>query len=1072
MGARALRFFAAALLTGLAAWPGAAVAGRPESVLVRARADDGFGAIVFDWAQPVGYEARIGGRRLVVTFERPIQTTFRTALKILSKYVKTANLEPDLKTVVFSLIADFELMPFEEGNSIVLNLYRRGDPPAALENARAAAEAIPEPTSAAEAAPEPITGPEAVEVDMPDVDASQETPEPVAPEPDAPGAPAAPAPVATSDGAPQSLTPPPISHAPLAADGTTATATTVMPTAEPATATPRITVERILYKPIPPARQVSTGNAETQHEPPEPQHEPPEPQSGSASQPIDLAGTAEDDGQQLIAVEISGSNVDLRFGWPESVAAAAFRRDGFIWIVFDRPLILDLSSTRRALADHVADIIQVDAEYALVLRLTAVEGLNPVPRREGTAWIVGLRHMTQRPRESIVTETRVDSAMRPFLALAFEGAGDLVGFADPGVGDRMLVVPVSTPRLGVETRRRFSQFELLPTAQGVAIVEHADDLSARLADWGVGVGSMNGLALSDTPDVELTLVGDQVDGTGRTFDFESWRLGGTSNYIVDRQTLRHAIARADPMELNGARLDLARFYFAHGLANEAKGLLMRIEHDDPELATRPANRALLGAVSFLVGDRRTAERELLSGTLDDDSEIGLWRGLLAAEYGDMVSANREFSRGGDLLLKYPEPYRARMLLAAMFDALEREDAGKAEAFLRQLEAGDLSGAQLTKLTVLRGRVLAAMGVIDEALSLWDGVIEGGDRRGRAEAALARVSLLLGRGDMPPETAIEMLDQIRFTWRGDDLEFRILDKLGQLYVSAGDYRRGLAVYRTAVTYLPGDPGLEKIAQRMSKIFAELFLDGAGDKLPPIVALALYHEYRELTPPGETGERMIYHLANRLTEADLLPQAAELLDHQVRFRLKGDEKTRAGLQLARVHLMDGHPQAALEALALSETPDTPEALSRQRQEVRARALLDSGEFGPALAALMGDGSDAALALRGEIHWRAGNWTQAANIYAQQVTDGGVRDGGLNTMDAELVLRWAVALALAGDGAGLDKIRMRFGEEMVAGPYADAFGITVLREPEAAKDFRALVSQLGAVDEFHAILTGAGG
>ncbi len=1036
MKARALPFLAISLLAGLTAWPVAAVAERPESVLVRARTGDGFGGIVFDWAEQVGYEARIGGRRLAVTFERPMQTSFRTALKILRKYIKTANLEPDLRTVVFSLTADFALMALEEGSSVTLNLYRGTNPPAALENARAAAESVPEPAPA----------PEEDVVEPSDLAAEPEPSEPAAPA-------AAPVPLASGDGVPQPLAPAPGAPRPLAA---------VMPateSAEPATtAAPRITVGRILYKPDPPTRRNAASDAE--------------PQSAPADQPVDLAGAAGDDGERFVAVDIRGSDVDLKFGWMEAVAVAAFRRDGFVWIVFDRPRILDLTPLRRALADHVADIIQVAAEHAVVLRLSAAEGLNPVPRRDGMAWVVGLRHSAQRPREPIETETRIDGAMGPVLALAFEGAGDLVGFTDPGVGDRMLVVPVATPRLGVEARRRFSQFELLPTAQGVAIVEHADVLSVRHEAWGVGVGSVDGLALSDTRDAAPAVAGERAGGAGRTFDFEAWRLGGATENIADRQALQHAITQAGPLELNGARLDLARFYFAHGLANEAEGLLVRIGQDDPELATRPANRALLGVVSFLVGDRRTAERELLSSTFDDDPEIGLWRGLLAAASGDMDAAGRAFSGGDDLLLNYPEPYHARMLLAAMFDALEREDAGKAEAFLRQLETGELSGPQLTRVTVLRGRVLAAMGVIDEALWLWDGVIESGDRRGRAEAALARISLLLDRGDMPPEEAIELLDLIRFAWRGDDLEFRILEKLGRLYIAAGDYRRGLSVYRTAVTYLPGDPAVGRTAQRMSEIFAKLFLEGAADKLPPIVALALYHEYRELTPPGEKGEKMIHHLANRLTEADLLPQAAELLDHQVRFRLKGAEKTRAGLQLARVYLLDGHPETALEALALSESPGMSEGLSRQRQELRARALLDSGEFGPALAALAGDTNDAAQALRGEIHWRSGNWAQAAQIYAQQETDTGVRDDGLSAEGAVRVLRWALALALAGDEAGLDKVRLRYGEAMSSGAHAEAFGIAVLREPESAEDLRALVAQIGAVDEFEAILTGAGG
>ena len=77
------------------------------------------------------------------------------------------------------------------------------------------------------------------------------------------------------------------------------------------------------------------------------------------------------------------------------------------------------------------------------------------------------------------------------------------------------------------------------------------------------------------------------------------------------------------------------------------------------------------------------------------------------------------------------------------------------------------------------------------------------------------------------------------------------------------------------------------------------------MQPLTALALYDEYRELTPAGSEGDEMIGRLADRLVGVDLLDRAVALPDHQIKFRLKGEKRAEAGTKLALVHLVK--PQA---------------------------------------------------------------------------------------------------------------------------------------------------------------------
>ena len=68
---------------------------------------------------------------------------------------------------------------------------------------------------------------------------------------------------------------------------------------------------------------------------------------------------------------------------------------------------------------------------------------------------------------------------------------------------------------------------------------------------------------------------------------------------------------------------------------------------------------------------------------------------------------------------------------------------------------------------------------------------------------------------------------------------------------------------------------------------------------------------LTPAGVEGDEVIQRLADRLVALDLLGRAAELPDHQLKYRLRGVEMARVGTRLAVLHLMNGTPEGAIRA-----------------------------------------------------------------------------------------------------------------------------------------------------------------
>ena len=146
---------------------------------------------------------------------------------------------------------------------------------------------------------------------------------------------------------------------------------------------------------------------------------------------------------------------------------------------------------------------------------------------------------------------------------------------------------------------------------------------------------------------------------------------------------------------------------------------------------------------------------------------------------------------------------------------------------------------------------------------------------------------------------------------------LVNRTVDLEIEKKDYASALGHLREAVSHFPKNKTTKEMSQRMKRTFVELFLNGKADELSAISSLALYFEFKELTPLGKQGDAMIQRLADRLADVDLLDRAARLLEHQVRHRLRGAEKVKVQTRLAVLYLLaGGQPDSAEAAKAGGE------------------------------------------------------------------------------------------------------------------------------------------------------------
>ncbi len=1097
-------------------------------VEVRGWSHPKFGRLVFDWPSSVAYTARIQNRNLSVRFNKPITARFGAALQNLQGYVTKASISRDQRVARFSLAGDFTLRSFKNDNAIVLDLRRPQSSAKARPKLGVRVGEHPTYTRLVFDWNRPVDYDAALSggrlrvrfsrraqidldslrrqlpADIGNLKSSSEgnTLEFIAAVSGTPrlrhfrsgtkvvvdimvkGGDAAKAPPSKGD------KPQPVSKKPASSQGSLLDAAekaieNAKQTA--ASASPRNLLATKNEQPKPelpkerPAEPASTDQAAPKETVAETEPTATEPKPTVAPQPV-TASPSKGKRSGVIAEAFRNSKtapsgdstnrslVNFVFEWPEPVGAAVFERAGFVWVIFDKRKPINLAPLREAGKGLVSGIEQLPIGKASVLRMIPSQGIGAAAKRDGTNWVVEFRRGKTRPDIQIAIDADPDAEGGARLLFPAIDSGRVIRLPDPEVGDLIQVATVQASGQGIAGQRAYPEFQILASAQGIAVIALNDDAELEKDDAGLVLSTPGGLHISGiSPDTSVSR-GTQAGRSRRIFRLSEWRNGNEKDYFEARQKLQVAAARQPRERRDANRLRLAQFYFARGLGPEAKGVLQVVQSSDARAEAKPEFKAITGAVAALNNDVEAAARNLNDPRLDKYEEIQLWRGVAAARAERWKDAQLLFRQGDAVLHGYPEPLKGALGLLRVETALKARDSGSASRWLATLDkqSKTLTRGELATLRYLQGRLAFVEQDIDRATNLWTELQDSGDSWNAARAELSLVNMGLLQSTMDVDEAIGRLEKLRYQWRGDEFEMQVLRRLGGLYLERDDFRGGLGTYRVIATYFPQHPDTKRIAEVMTDTFKKLYLKGEADKLPPLTALALYDEFRELTPAGPEGNVMIQRLSERLVDVDLLNRAADLLQHQVKFRLKGIERAQVGAKLAFIRLLDRDPKKAIEALRTTVFPRLPEQLDDDRRRIQARAFFETGKVREAIELLAGDVSRNADLLRADIQWRSENWGEASKVLQRLAGEPPAEGTTFDQAEAQLVLNWAVALRLDKDESGLEIVRALYGQAMAASPLSKAFQfIASASSSDAPLDLETITSRIADNGVFEAFL-----
>ncbi len=286
-----------------------------------------------------------------------------------------------------------------------------------------------------------------------------------------------------------------------------------------------------------------------------------------------------------------------------------------------------------------------------------------------------------------------------------------------------------------------------------------------------------------------------------------------------------------------------------------------------------------------------------------------------------------------------------------------------------------------------------------------------------------LDLLVERGDLTPEAAAIRFENLRFLWRGDEVEENTLFKLANLYIQSKQYKNALERLKYLTVNFPESEYVPQAAAMMTKIFGDLFMDRRTDaELDPIGMLGLYYDFRELTPANEEGDRVVMNVANRLATLGLYDRAVETLERQLKFRANNPAAVGLlGLELAKLHFQNYSVGEGLEALNRTASKDLAPSLQNERKIMRAKLLGLAMKYEGALEVAKEATGTEAQDLQAEFAWELGEFKAVIDAMKPMFDAAGGSEW--TGTDVTRFLRLATAQAALGQADDLQDLAIRY-------------------------------------------------
>ncbi len=757
----------------------------------------------------------------------------------------------------------------------------------------------------------------------------------------------------------------------------------------------------------------------------------------------------------------------LRLAELGTAPVAIVQRGKGLVILIETPESLNMPSIPAALTRNIEGLSIARVKGGTVIRLGATQ--------DGHFWL------TRTARDLVIQRGKTGGTTDSFagepvaIRRAFDESGKesleaLVGkdgklhlIEDPESGQRLAVVPIPRAEKASPRGMSFAEFSIEPTLAGFAVLPIDEAVKIKRQPESVLIGHEIKLNLSALPKEKVE---PPQQKRALMLDLDGWTQDTRGAIRQTERDLLRAAAESPRVTRSEARAKLARFYLANQLYPEALAVLDVLSTDDRQAGATKKVLFLRAFASAMMGRLVDATRLLSEPAIAVEGEQKLLQAVVDAKALRYPQANANFKLAQYELERYPESLQSEFRQLAIVAAIEAQDPIFAREQLLAFEKVDTRFRDPNVQQFLAARLAESQGQLAEAFHSYGLAMQSRDRRIEAEARFGRASAGVADNKLTVEDARAEFETLAAIWRRSEVEVKSLERLGEYYAAEGRWREAFLASQRATAIMPDHPASRRMEEAMGRRFENLFLNNEADKLSKVEALAIYQEFRSLMPVGRRGDEIARRLADRLHDLDLVNEATEILEHQVKNRLEGVARASVATRLAVMYLQNRQPVMALSALRSTRLAHIPDDLRRARTLLESRALGDLFRTDLAIEVLANDEGSDVDRLRADIYWKGKRWREAGESYERVLGDAWQADAPLTETQRLDTLRAGLAYVLGEETLSLNRLRSRYLAQMIKTPDAGAFKLISddrITQPQAFREVARSVVNADTMTEF---------
>ena len=691
-----------------------------------------------------------------------------------------------------------------------------------------------------------------------------------------------------------------------------------------------------------------------------------------------------------IKVDELSNTTNINFTSALPFKAAVFLRNNKLWFVFDRLVDLKIKDTILSRNDTLKSLKQLTINPNATIAYAEIINPNDVEitaSRENNNWIIKIT-----PYDNTILASEIASnrnivkyiGKQPYVDVQlYAKKGNIISFNDPFIGDIITTIPED--EVARSNQYLFVDFKILNSIIGIVLQPLNDDLNINFKDKNLRITSSTMLNISSQ------IINNQF--TNNNYQGNILHLSQYVKAPEDfNKTLNHLnylVATSTDYTTKGQHFyNLAMFFLANKWYLEAKSILLLVQKYSNLIENNHETRMVMG-VLYLLCDEIDEANDIIQSidlnliNIHQRAEVLFWQKLCKYFYSlkhknNTHTLNSIIKTFNNHQYNFLNKYENSIIQKIAFKTLEaitlmpKPNANYAKSLIQLLEKTNLQPRDNNMLEYYIGKYLILLHSNEAAVEHFKNCANNiNDLYFYPRCNLELADLLLNDKIISINQYINVLQLLTTLWRGDAFEIQILEKLFSIYDGIDDIGNSMRILRIIIAAYPHTYHSFVATNSSTKSLINYF-KSSNDST--IHKLSIFYEFRDFIPLGNEGDQIIIKVVSYLIDLNLLEQAVQILEHQIKNRLIGISKEKAINGLMNIY-NDMHEWHKAIKLADDNTQlpfNMNNPLIAQRKYIYTNAMINMAQSEDAIAILYGDNERSADAIRAKAFFKLQNWS----------------------------------------------------------------------------------------------------